>query len=65
MVWRCMSWASVENLYRDDCIMNSQVNLDILDLQLLGTIERQRLDEEKVIFRHDNNPKHTFGLLQQ
>ena len=44
MVWRCMSWAGVGNLYRIACIMNSQVNLDILDLQLLGTIERQGLD---------------------
>ena len=65
MVWRCMSWAGVRNLYCIDCIMNSQVNLVILDLQLLGTIERQGLDKEKVIFQHDNNPKHTFGLLQQ
>ena len=65
MVWRCMSWAGVGNLYHIDCIMNSQVNLDILDSQLLGTIERQGLDEAKVIFQHDNNPKHTFGLPQQ
>ena len=50
MVWRCMSWAGVGNLYGIDCIMNSQVYLNILDSQLLGTIERQGLDEAKVIF---------------
>ena len=45
--------------------MNSQVYFDILDSQLLGTIERQGLDEAKVNFKHDNDPKHTYGLRQQ
>jgi transposase len=50
MVWGCMSWVGVGNLYRIDGIMNSQVYLDILDSQLLGTIERQDLDEAQMIF---------------
>ncbi len=65
MVWGCMSWVGVGNLYRIDGIMNSQVYLDILDSQLLGTIERQDLDEAQVIFQHDNDPKHTSGLVQR
>jgi len=65
MVWECISWASVGNLYRIDGIMNSQVYLDIFHSQLLGAIERQGLDEAEVIFQHDNNPKHTSGLLQR
>ena len=64
MVWGCMSWAGVGNLDRIDGIMNLQVYLDILDSQLLGTIERQDLDEAQVIFQHDNDPKHTSGLVQ-
>ena len=64
MVWGCMSWAGVGNLYRIDGIMNSQVYLDILDLQLLDTIGRQDLDEAQVIFQHNNDPKHTSGLVQ-
>jgi len=64
MVWGCMSWAGVGNLHCIDGIMNSQVYLDISDSQLLGTIERQGLDEVEVIFEHDNDLKHTFGLLQ-
>ena len=50
MVWGCMSWIGVGNLHRIDGIMNSQVYLDILDSQLLGSIERQGLDEAKVNF---------------
>ena len=65
MVWGCMSWVGIENLHRIDGIMNSQVYLDILDSQLLGTIERQGLDGVEVIFQHDNDPKHTSRLLQQ
>ena len=65
MVWGCMSWAGVGNLYRIDGIMNSQVYLDILDSQLLDTIGRQDLDEAQVIFQHDNDPKHTSGLVQR
>ena len=65
MVWGCMSWAGIENLHHIDCIINSQVYLDILDSQLLGIIERQGLDEAEVIFQHDNDLKHTSSLLQQ
>jgi len=57
--------AGVGNLYRIDGIMNSQVYLDILDSQLFSTIERQYLDEAQVIFRHDNDPKYTSGLVQR
>jgi len=64
MVWRCMSWTGVGNLHHIDDIINSQVYLDILHLQLLNTIERQGLDEAKVIFQHDNDPKYTFSFLQ-
>ena len=45
--------------------MNSQVYLDILESQLLGTIERQGLDEAEVIFQHDNDLKYTSSLLQR
>ena len=60
-----MSWVGVGNLHRIDGIMNSQVYLDILDLQMLGTIERQGLDEAEIIFQHDNDLKHTSSLLQR
>jgi len=45
-----MSWAGVRKLYRIDGIMNLQVYLDILDSQLFDNIERQGLDEAKLIF---------------
>jgi hypothetical protein len=64
MVWGCMSWTCVGNLYRIDGIMNSQVYLDILDSQLLDTIGRQDLDEVQMLFQHDNDPKYTSGLVQ-
>ena len=65
MVWGCMNWADVGNLYRIDGIMNSQVYLDILDSQLLDIIGRQSLHEAQVIFQHDNDPKHTSLLVQR
>ena len=48
-----------------DGIMNSQVYLDILDSQLMDTIGRQYLDEARVIFHHDNDPKHISVLVQR
>ena len=50
MVWGCMSWAGVGNLYHIDGNMNAEVYLDILDLQLLDTIDKQGLDEAEVIY---------------
>ena len=60
-----MTWVGVGNLYRIDGLMNSQVYLDILNSQLLDTIERQDLDEAQVIFQHDNDPKHTSCFVQR
>ena len=60
-----MSWTHVRSLYRIDGITNSQIYLDILDSQLLDTIERQDLDEAQVIFQHENDPKHRYGLVQR
>ena len=59
-----MSWTRVGSLYGIDGITNSQIYLDILDSQLLDTIERQDLDEAQVIFQHENDPKHRYGLVQ-
>jgi hypothetical protein len=61
----CISWVDIGNLYRIHRIMNPQVYLDLLDSQLRDTIGREDLDEAQVIFQHQNDPKHTSGLVQR
>ena len=59
-----MSWVGVGNFYCIDGNMNAEVYLDILNSQLLDTIDKQGLDEAEVIFQYDNDPKHTSALVQ-
>ena len=55
MVWGCMSWVGVGNLYRINGIMNSQVYLDILwneidrCLRLYGALPTSKNDLWKKI----------------
>ncbi|MCV6009278.1 transposase, partial [Enterococcus faecalis] len=39
--------------------MNAQLYCDILEENLLTTIEKLDLDRENLIFQQDNDPKHT------
>lgn len=41
MVWGCMDWEGVRNLYCIKGIMNTQVYFDILISHLLDAIDRQ------------------------
>ena len=59
MVWGCMTWEGVGNLHLIEGIMDKYVYRNILETELINTIHMNDLEEEDVIFQHDNDPKHS------
>lgn len=59
MVWGCMTWEGVGKLHLIEGKMDKYVYRNILETELMGTIQMQGLEEDEVIFQHDNDPKHT------
>lgn len=51
VVWRCMSWEKVGNFRLIENIMDNFVYLEILQKELLVTIEIQEFDVSIVVFQ--------------
>ena len=59
MIWGCMTWKGVDNLCLIEGNMDKHMYHEILEMELMNTIHMHDLGEEKVIFQHNNHPKHT------
>ena len=63
MIWGCFTHQGVEKLYILDRIMNRFYYRDILEQMLQPSINHFNLGQ-RCIFMHDNDPKHTSGLIK-
>ena len=59
MVWGCMGWEGVGNMVEVEGRMNGEQYVDILDNNLLQSMNNLLVDPEIAIFQQDNDPKHT------
>ncbi|CAF1463496.1 unnamed protein product [Didymodactylos carnosus] len=62
-VWGCFSRAGVGNLFFLDRIMDRFYYKEILEKNLLASSNKLRLGK-KLVFQHDNDPKHTAGIVK-
>ena len=62
MMWGCMSWEGVGFACRIESTMDAELYSDILKEELMETIKYYKLDQKKVIFQQDRDPKHTSKL---
>ena len=62
-VWSCFSWNGVGDLHRVKGIMTGPVYRQILIHHLVPSA--RRLCGNNFVFQHDNNPKHTSGVVQR
>ena len=56
MVWGCMSTADVGELYFIEGNMNSNMYCEILQQSMISSLQKLG---RRVVFQHDNDPKHT------
>jgi transposase len=59
MVWGCLGWEGVGRLAEVEGKMNAEQYVDILENNLLPSMEESGISLEDVIFQQDNDPKHT------
>jgi hypothetical protein len=60
-----MSWEGVGNLHLIEGIMDKYVYCEILEMDLISTIHMHDLEEENVIFQHDNNSKYLSKYVKE
>ena len=65
MVWGCMTAQGVGNLVKIEATMDSKLYFQILEEDLLDSLEYHGLDPQEIIFQHDNDPKHTAKVTKQ
>ena len=65
MVWGCFSSFGVGNIVRIFGNMNGELYRQILNEDLLGTIQWHEIDKNNIIFQQDNDPRHTANLTWQ
>ncbi|CAF3787789.1 unnamed protein product [Rotaria magnacalcarata] len=63
MVWGCFTKKGVGKLYVLDHIMDALYYRQILEENLLASVNKLGFDNN-FIFMHDNDPKHTSGLVK-
>jgi transposase len=64
MVWGCFARSGVGNLYFIDGILDRFRYREILEENLLRSAQKLGLDEQ-FVFQHDNDPKHTSGIVKE
>ena len=65
MIWGCMTWEGVGYAAKIDGRMNSDLYLQILENDLLNTLEYHGLNPPDIIFQQDNDPKHTSKKVKE
>jgi len=58
MVWGCMMWEGVGNLVKIDGKMDTDLYEQIMEEDLLGSLDWYDKSPREIIFQQDNDPKH-------
>ena len=65
MIWGCMTIKGTGHMCKINGTMDQQLYRSILEDELLQTIDWYDLDVNRVIFQHDNDPKHKARSVQE
>ena len=59
MIWGCMMWDGVGYACRIEGKMDAELYTQIIEDELVNSLEYYGLKVDDIIFQQDNNPKHT------
>ena len=65
MMWGCMTAQGVGYACRIEGGLDAELYANILEDEFLATLKYYRLEKGKIIFQHDNDPKHTSRIARQ
>jgi hypothetical protein len=65
MIWGCMAVHSPEFMCKLDGTMVKETYKSIFQDELMATIDYYDMNPAKVIFQHDNDPKHTASVVRK
>ena len=65
MMWGCMTYQGVGFACQIDGGMDDELYTNILNDELLQTMQYFLMQLENIIFQHDNHPKHTSHKAQK
>jgi transposase len=65
MVWSCITSKGPGYLCKIDGNMDQHVYREILETHMLNSLQYYHFNHRKVIFQHDNDPKHTAKSIVQ
>jgi transposase len=63
MVWSCITWEGVGYLVFIDTTMDKHLYKNILEEDLIETINYYGFNKEDILFMHDNDRKHTAKIV--
>ena len=64
MIWSCMTFKGMGHACKIDETLDSTLYCQILEDELMQTLNYYDLSTDKVFFQHDNDPKHTSKLTK-
>ena len=64
-MWGCMTFQGVGYCCKIDSTLDHHLYKNILEDELIQTIEFYDMNPSKVIFQHDNDPKHTAKSVKE
>jgi transposase len=65
MVWGCITYDGPGYLTKIDSILDKELYKEILETELVYSLEWYDYETRKVIFQHDNDPKHKSKLVTE
>jgi transposase len=65
MVWGCITYDGPGYIAKIDSILDKDLYKEILETDLQETMAYYGYESDKVIFQHDNDPKHTAKVVTQ
>ena len=62
VMWGCLTAHGIGNFCKIEGTMDAKLYTEILDDELLNTIDLDDMDKSQVVFQQDNDPKHPSRL---